>query len=550
MHTSKPLQTLLTFLFLAMNFIGQAQEKLTTTQWQDDLRYLQETVHTDYPFLFKKISKEDFDQEVEKLYKEIPTLESQEIPVAFSRIVSLFKYGHTQIRYATLAQRVLPINIYAFTDGIYVEGGHKNYATIIGGKLLSIEGVAIDDVLRMIRPVVPVENDSYFKAYGLRFALVPNVLQAQGITTTLKNDITVTVEKEGKILTETITAVPLEEIAIDYGFTTPNNEWIGTRDQRVTPLHLKYLTEKLYYFEYLEDSKTVYARQSRVRNETDEDLKTFYARLFNFIETHEVDRLIYDVRYNGGGNNFLNTPLITGVVATKKINKKGNFFVVTGRQTFSAAQNLVNRLAMYTNAVFVGESTAENVNFYGDAREVVLPNSQITAYLSAAWWQDNAPWDRATALHPDIPVSTSFEQYITNDDPVIDAIIHLDRTKTILDPIDHITALLVDKQFDKLEKTVDNWLRYGTYSATNFKGELNTLGNILADRGALENAFYILELNTRLFADAPETWSSLAQLMIKKKDIQTAKLYLEKAIQLDPAGKVGLKAKAALHALH
>ena len=43
-------------------------------------------------------------------------------------------------------------------------------------------------------------------------------------------------------------------------------------------------------------------------------------------------------------------------------------FVIIGRRTFSACQNLVNELDNYTNAIFIGEPTAENINFYGDTR--------------------------------------------------------------------------------------------------------------------------------------------------------------------------------------
>ena len=55
-----------------------------------DLKYLQQTVHTDFPFLFKKIKAVDFDKEVAKLHAEIPSLEAHELPVAMARIVSLF----------------------------------------------------------------------------------------------------------------------------------------------------------------------------------------------------------------------------------------------------------------------------------------------------------------------------------------------------------------------------------------------------------------------------------------------------------------------------
>ncbi|PKV51457.1 hypothetical protein ATE84_3542 [Aquimarina sp. MAR_2010_214] len=51
-----------------------AQESLSVTQWQEDLRFIQNTIHEDYSFLFVKTTKEDFDTEVETLYNDIPNL--------------------------------------------------------------------------------------------------------------------------------------------------------------------------------------------------------------------------------------------------------------------------------------------------------------------------------------------------------------------------------------------------------------------------------------------------------------------------------------------
>ena len=71
-----------------------AQETLTATQWQEDLRFLQNIVHKDYSFLFIKTTEEIFDAEVETLYRDIPNLDDHEIIVGMARIIALFKYGH------------------------------------------------------------------------------------------------------------------------------------------------------------------------------------------------------------------------------------------------------------------------------------------------------------------------------------------------------------------------------------------------------------------------------------------------------------------------
>ena len=164
---------------------------------------------------------------------------------------------------------------------------------------------------------------------------------------------------------------------------------------------------------------------------------------FEVIDNYPVDRLIYDVRLNGGGNNYNNLNLIKGLMARPEINKKGKFFYIIGRDTFSAAQNLTNEITRYTEAIVVGEPTAENLNFYGDTRPVRLPNSGLTAYLSFAWWQDLPQWENQYATLPHVAVDMSFEQYVSNQDPVLEAALNYKDDGFILNPMQHLTELFI-----------------------------------------------------------------------------------------------------------
>jgi hypothetical protein len=56
-----------------------AQQNITSSQWQEDLRFLQHTVHNDYPFLFKKTTATAFDESVGAFYKAIPQMQDHEV---------------------------------------------------------------------------------------------------------------------------------------------------------------------------------------------------------------------------------------------------------------------------------------------------------------------------------------------------------------------------------------------------------------------------------------------------------------------------------------
>ena len=252
-----------------------------------------------------------------------------------------------------------------------------------------------------------------------------------------------------------------------------------------------------------------------------------------------MDKLILDLRLNGGGNNYKNKPVVTGIIETEKINKPGKFMVIIGRRTFSACQNLVNELSNYTNAVFIGEPTAENINFYGDNRPVLLPNTKTNAYLSFAWWQDKPQWENADWTAPHIAVDMSFEQYRNNEDPVLQTALDFSDENFILDPMNYYRNLFTSGKIEELQSEVTRMIQDPSYQFFDFEGEFNKAGYDLLSARRFEEAVFVFTMNTQLFPESANAWDSLAEGYWKSGDIEKAKEYYNKAISLDPDGNIG-----------
>jgi len=533
MKTNSFKSVLYVILSIVFTNSALAQEKLTTLQWQEDLSHLQERVHGEFPFLFKKITQDAWDKQVADFSAELPDLEEHEIKVGFSRMVSAFAYGHTQIPFSTLAKdAVLPVNLYHFKDGIYVEGVHKNHAEALGAKVLSVNGMPVKEALAKIRPVVPAENDQYFKGYGLRFLTVPVVLHAQGITQELQQEISLELEKDGKRFTHSFPTIPLKAMSRDYLYTIPNDTWLSARIAGETPLYLKHLNEKYFYFEMLEGTKTLYVRQSSVFDDKEETLRGFYARLFDFIDTQGVEKLIYDVRLNGGGNNYNNIHFIKGIMARPKLNTAGNFFYIIGRNTFSACQNLTNDVETYTEAILVGEHSSENKNFYGDTKLVQLPNSGIKAYLSFAWWQDKPQWENADATTPNFYAESSFEAYRTNQDPVLALIKTIDPKTDVIDPMAYFRQLFTEGKLEQLKIDSNRIIGDPKYQHINFEGEFSQVGQMLLDQQQYQPAAFVFGTFVERFPKNPVFWEGLGTALKAIGQTQQAEEAFAKAKSL------------------
>ncbi len=528
-----------------------AQVEMTANQWRTDLRFLQKTIHDDYPFLFKKVTADQFDLEVEKLFKAIPDLQEHEVAAGLSRLVAMFGYGHTRlgIERSSLRFHQIPLNLYEFSDGIYVQGVHKDYKESLGAKVIEVEGILVGKALKLVRPMVPVENDQYMKAHGLRYLCTPEVLHAQGVTKELKSDVTFKLERDGKPFEQKFVGQVGLRVPVKYGMVGQSDQWLDSREQGEPPLYLKNLN-KIYFFEYLPEHKTVYVRHSQIQDEADEPIPQFYDRVFEFVEKNDVARLVLDVRLNGGGNNYKNKPIVTGVIRCEKINQPGKFFVITGRRTFSACQNLVNELDTYTNAVFVGEPTSENINFYGDNRQVVLPNSKIPAFLSFAWWQDKPQWENHPWLAPKIAVDSSFDDYRSNRDPVLAAILDHSGEVLIHDPIEHLKQLFLAGKKGELETTAKSMIGDTRYQHVDFESEFNQAGYDLLRQDQSKQAIEVFTFNTRIFPESANAWDSLAESYMNSGKKELAIKFYNKSIELDPNGETGTNSRQMLKQLN
>ncbi|MFD2827385.1 S41 family peptidase [Leeuwenhoekiella polynyae] len=535
-------------LFLALQ--GVAQENRRATPWQEDLRFFQNTIHEDYPFLFVKTSPEAFDREVETLYAEIPNLQDHEIIVGISRLVASFKYGHTHLSFwqkpVEFAQ--FPYNLYAFEDGIYMEGTHKDYPEAVGAKVLAVAGTPIAEALKAIEPTVPAENAQYFKAYGINNLRYPEIVHAQHLTQSLQDTVTLKLEKNGRVFNQTFTALPKgKSIPTERGFVTPDTSWLSARDQETTPLYLQHL-DKVYFEEFLTEEQAMYVRHSRIQDEPGESTKDFYARVLEEVVAKDAQKLIIDLRLNGGGNNYLNKDIIKELLQTEHINQIGKLFVIIGKRTFSACQNLVNELDNYTNVIFVGEPTAENLNFWGDNRPVTLPNSGIEIAVSYLWWQDKPALENAEWMAPSLPVAMTFEEYRTNQDPVLEAALAFDEPDFKPRPMDYVKELYFSGQAHKLAEELPRMIQDPLYAFCDFENELIKQGNLLLQSGRgpqVQAAIQVFATVLNLFPDSANAYKHLGESYIATGNTQKAKEALHKAITLDPDG-VGVAAQELL----
>ena len=525
----------------------------STTEWQSDLRQLQQTVHEKYPNLFHNITSAKWDDAVEKFYQEMPGLNNQQILAGFMKMVALFHIGHTQMnlfglhqQHSPISLHRLPYQLYWFNDGVYILSAAKEYEKAVGGKIIKIGMLNTADALEAMRPLVSYENEQGFRGNAMFYLATPEFLKVQGITQS-NDEAAITYSKNGK--EETVIFKPANS---NGGFSMTGLEFpldwvVAKKPTASSPLWQK--EPSLFrYMEYLPDRKTLYVRHSVNLNDGDKTIASFFGNMADFIDKNDVQKLILDIRTNGGGNNQLNKPIITSIIRSGKINQKGKFFCIIGRRTFSAAQNLVNELEKYTEVTFIGEPTSENVNFYGDIRTETLLNSKLQANLSWLWWQNLDPRDKRKATSPEIAIDMQFSDYYNNDDPVLQAIFNYENEK----PFTKILAekLMAGGKVEALkfanEYKNDPKHRYIT---DRLEADINREGYNKMQSNDLKTANALFEVNIKLFPESANACDSYAESFMNMGEKEQAIKYYQMAIEKDKEGATAENAKRNLEKL-
>lgn len=361
-----------------------------------------------------------FEQAVKALDARIPTLTDRQVVVEFQRLVVLLEDGHTKVE-APARFGQLPIDLYLFSDGLFVVGGVGEGAALIGARVVRFGSRTVDEILTEARHYIHRDNDNGIKWIGAWMFTLPDYLQAMGGTTS-PDEATLTVERrDGTVSSVRLVAGPQR-----YSYPLKLGPAPGSR---AAPTWLQKVGTPLW-FTAIPAAHAVYVQFNQVRENDGETFAASAAKIQRAVSTPGVRNLIVDVRHNTGGNSFLFPPLLRVIGGFQELRPGNRIFALTSRHTFSAAQNFSTNLERQTDAVFVGEPTGSSPNFVGEGPnffELPYSGTRVTIsswYHQFSFWNDTRQW-----IAPDLPVELSSGDYFANRDPVLEAIVEIIRQR-------------------------------------------------------------------------------------------------------------------------
>lgn len=407
--------------FLGAPTPGRAVSSGEAEAWREDLRFVQSEMPAVHPDLFHSLPREAFDASIDTLIQNLRALTQDEIIVELAEIVASIGDGHTRLTLPVTEARGLftghsptpppsspsllfhdlPVRFAVFDDGLFVHEIDGEHAASLGARVERIGNLSVHEAVERVSRVLHRDNEMQVRSLLPSRLVIPELLRALRIVDDA-NHVELQLSMNNEPM-RTLVLEPLQEgAAVDWvNFASLSGK---------SPLYLRH-RDRNFWFEPISGTKMVFCQYNEVYDEETESIAAFSTRLTDFITKHSVRTLVLDLRFNHGGDNSLNRSFLHALIRCSALQTPGSFFVIIGRNTFSAAMMFAIDLEKHTNAIFVGEPTGARPNHYGDSRKLRLPNSGLTLRVSTLYWQYSGPKDDRPWLPPHVPVP-----FVSNDD--------------------------------------------------------------------------------------------------------------------------------------
>ncbi len=383
--------------------------------WRQDLYSLTQAL-TELPKVhegaFDILTEDTFEQAVAELNAAIPALEDHKVVVGMMQLLAMLDDAHTRIPYwewEAFERTSYPLQVQWFSDGLFVTSVQPGYEDLLGLKVAQIGDIASEDaLLALLARIVPHENAYGLRASSSRYLVSPVILHALGLTQDLESGRFV-FQDAAETLTRYFPAMPV---------TDTQESWIPALAPSRQPLYLQQPEDVYYWTTYLENSQTLYFQYNVCGEMKDTPFWEFTKDRFAFMEAHAAQRLVIDLRRNDGGRIESIGPILVNLQQYPQFSQQGRLFVLIGGRTFSSAVYLASLIREQTEAIFVGEPTAQGPNFYASPQRFTLSNSGLEVQYPLVYWQSSE--DDAPAIEPDIWVRLSSRDYFSGRDPVLE----------------------------------------------------------------------------------------------------------------------------------
>jgi len=412
-------------LILTFFSISTYSQEIETQNWTTDLNFLKSELPKKHKNLFYKISKVEFENGIEQIIKQLDKDTDIETSIKLTQLIAKVGDSHTNLNISHLlkTRKTIPLDLIWFKEGLFISGSTKENYEVLDKKIVSINGFKTKTIIDSLKTLFVDENTALIKNNSSR--LLDNKVLLKYFGFSGSKDTIYNVELSD--IKGEITKLKLQEVDNDLSlsknkiYLKANPEKPFYRNGSGKNFKEEYFPkEKIYFIQYNKciSRETIEKFGDKEAAYKQPSFKEFEEKVLKTLENSDIDKLIFDMRFNQGGSSYLAESLIDKIAQNKKINKKGKLFVVVGNDTFSSAIFNTIYFKEKTNATIIGEETSGKPNHFGNIKSFRLPYSEIKVTYSSEYWKLTK--DDSNTIVPEIMVENSYNDFKNGIDPVFE----------------------------------------------------------------------------------------------------------------------------------
>jgi hypothetical protein len=413
------------FFCLSIVFLPSLRAQMPTENWKADLAILKTELPVRHPDLFYKWPKAAFEKAIDDLSLQLAGQTDLQIGLRLQAIISQLQDAQTFIELRPFLQRTnpIPFGLGKYSDGIYLSGTVRRFGHLAAKKLIKVNDIAIEEVIRRLGMFVPQENSYCLYKDALNWLRFPDAFKMAGIS---KGDslLLLLENTEGKQGLGYVFPLDLknpsdmqpvknqqDNSALRWqpaaSFFSVN--WIA-QDSVIHVLYHRCLSQEIA----LEDGDEASAEQFP-------PFQPLSDSIIALVEKYPGAKLLIDLRFNPGGASSDGARLAERLAHIPSVNQKHKLLVAVNLYTNQAAIDVASEFRLKTNALIIGEPTAGKPNHFVKTRMFTLPNSKLQVFHPTV--KVSYVSSDPMTLMPDQIIPLNYADYRKGADPVYEWVV-------------------------------------------------------------------------------------------------------------------------------
>lgn len=408
-------------LSLAENFLRYHPQLVNA-----ETKMIVSETYIEWQNLFEEWLHSAFLAEINQLIPDIPELTDTQILFRLQKIVASLGDSHSRIALST--EPFFPVSFMP----IHTDEGVELYAVVLPAeyedflyaKLISVNGVPVEEILNRMKPYISHENQywlihAWTVDSGGEWITQRDMLEQIGVIAADSTLANFEFRKEnGQAETVGLEAVTLEEY---IGLQKINHGIYKTY-----ALLYKDWTKKNYWYQMLPEENALYVRIAWFYEDENQSLREMSEQMIRDIqEANGVDKFIVDLRNNGGGMEIEGYGRFFQALTLRNI---GKVYVLIDGGTYSRAVIAAYRIRQdIDGAVLVGTPAGEGSTLFSHTEKsnYTMPNCGVEYFIGTQKCIID-PDSEYSALMPDILVYQTMDDYKSKRDTVLEYVLGLE----------------------------------------------------------------------------------------------------------------------------